>query len=157
MADLVLSGATSGSVTLSAQAVSGSTTLTLPTTSGTVLTSASSVAGTLTAGTSLVKNPYATSTQTVQAHGLSTIPSFVVVILECLTTDAGWAVGDKLPMSACMSGFNVTPSIQVFWDGTNIQLNLLSAAPGILHKTNGSSNNITVASWKITVVPYKLN
>ncbi len=37
MADIVLSGSTSGSVTLSAQAVSGSTTLTLPTTSGTVV------------------------------------------------------------------------------------------------------------------------
>ncbi len=43
MADIVLSGSTSGSVTLSAQAVSGSTTLTLPTTSGTVLTSASDI------------------------------------------------------------------------------------------------------------------
>ena len=41
MADLILSGSTSGSVTLSATAVSGSTTLTLPTTSGTVLTTGS--------------------------------------------------------------------------------------------------------------------
>ncbi len=40
MADIVLSGSTSGSVTLAAPAVAGSTTLTLPTTSGTVLTSA---------------------------------------------------------------------------------------------------------------------
>ncbi len=36
MADLVLAGSTSGSVTLSAPAVAGSTTLTLPSTSGTV-------------------------------------------------------------------------------------------------------------------------
>ncbi len=41
MANIVLAGSTSGSVTLAAPAVSGSTTLTLPTTSGTVLTSAS--------------------------------------------------------------------------------------------------------------------
>jgi hypothetical protein len=41
MASLILSGSTSGSVTLSSPAVSGTTTLTLPTTSGTVLTSAS--------------------------------------------------------------------------------------------------------------------
>jgi hypothetical protein len=40
MASLILSGSTSGSVTLSSPAVSGTTTLTLPTTSGTVLTSA---------------------------------------------------------------------------------------------------------------------
>jgi hypothetical protein len=38
MASLILSGSTSGSVTLSSPAVSGTTTLTLPTTSGTVLT-----------------------------------------------------------------------------------------------------------------------
>jgi hypothetical protein len=41
MASLILSGSTSGSVTLESPAVSGTTTLTLPTTSGTVLTSAS--------------------------------------------------------------------------------------------------------------------
>jgi hypothetical protein len=44
MANLILNGSTSGSVTLSSPAVSGTATLTLPTTSGTVLTSASSVA-----------------------------------------------------------------------------------------------------------------
>ena len=38
MANLILNGSTSGSVTLSSPAVSGTTTLTLPATSGTVLT-----------------------------------------------------------------------------------------------------------------------
>ena len=46
MSKLVLSGDTSGSVTLDAPAVSGTTTLTLPTTSGTVLTTGSTFAGT---------------------------------------------------------------------------------------------------------------
>ena len=46
MANLILSGSTSGSVTLSSPAVSGTTTLTLPTTSGTVLTTASTFGGT---------------------------------------------------------------------------------------------------------------
>jgi hypothetical protein len=46
MASLILSGSTSGSVTLSSPAVSGTTTLTLPTTSGTVLTTASTFGGT---------------------------------------------------------------------------------------------------------------
>jgi len=39
MANLILNGSTSGSVTLSSPAVSGTTTLTLPTTSGTLVTS----------------------------------------------------------------------------------------------------------------------
>jgi hypothetical protein len=43
MSKLVLSGDTSGSVTLDAPAVSGTTTLTLPTTSGTLLTDSSGV------------------------------------------------------------------------------------------------------------------
>jgi len=46
MASLILSGSTSGSVTLSSPAVSGTTTLTLPTTSGTVITTASTFGGT---------------------------------------------------------------------------------------------------------------
>jgi hypothetical protein len=44
MANLILNGSTSGSVTLSSPAVSGTTTLTLPATTGTVLTTASSIA-----------------------------------------------------------------------------------------------------------------
>ena len=46
MAKLILSGATSGSISLESPAVSGTTTLTLPTTSGTVITTASTFAGT---------------------------------------------------------------------------------------------------------------
>ncbi len=42
MASVVISGDTSGTATLQAQAVAGNTTLTLPTTSGTLLTTASS-------------------------------------------------------------------------------------------------------------------
>lgn len=63
MSSVVIAGDTSGSVTLSAQAVSGSTTLTLPTTSGTVLTNASS-------GVVLqVKNTYLTSTSQLTSGG----------------------------------------------------------------------------------------
>ena len=44
MSSVVISGNTSGTITLDAPAVAGTTTLTLPATSGTVLTSASSIA-----------------------------------------------------------------------------------------------------------------
>ena len=46
MANLILNGSTSGSITLAAPAASGTTTLTLPTTSGTVITTGSTFAGT---------------------------------------------------------------------------------------------------------------
>ena len=46
MADLVLSGNTSGAITISAPAVAGTNTLTLPANTGTVITTASTFAGT---------------------------------------------------------------------------------------------------------------
>lgn len=46
MASIVISGDTSGAVTLTAPAVAGTPTLTLPTTSGTIITTASTFAGT---------------------------------------------------------------------------------------------------------------
>ena len=46
MANLILNGSTSGSVTLSSPAVSGSNTLTLPANTGTVITTGSTFAGT---------------------------------------------------------------------------------------------------------------
>jgi hypothetical protein len=46
MSSVVISGNTSGTITLDAPAVAGTTTLTLPATSGTVLTTASTFAGT---------------------------------------------------------------------------------------------------------------
>jgi hypothetical protein len=61
MANLILNGSTSGSVTLSSPAVSGTTTLTLPTTSGTVLTSGTNT--NFPVG-SIVQVVYATTTTT---------------------------------------------------------------------------------------------
>jgi hypothetical protein len=46
MAKLILSGSTSGSISIESPAVSGTTTLTLPTTSGTVITTGSTFGGT---------------------------------------------------------------------------------------------------------------
>jgi hypothetical protein len=46
MSSVVISGNTSGSVTLDAPAVAGTTTLTLPTTNGTIITTGSTFAGT---------------------------------------------------------------------------------------------------------------
>ncbi len=76
MAKLILSGSTSGSVTLESPAVSGTTTLTLPTTTGTVLTSASNTgfpAGSVLQVVSTTKTNTFTTTSTspVDITGLS--------------------------------------------------------------------------------------
>jgi hypothetical protein len=76
LAKLILSGSTSGSVTLESPAVSGTTTLTLPTTTGTVLTSASNTgfpAGSVLQVVSTTKTNTFTTTSTspVDITGLS--------------------------------------------------------------------------------------
>jgi len=75
MANLILNGSTSGSVTLSSPAVSGTTTLTLPTTSGTVLTSASNTnfpAGSvLQVVTGTLNTQFSTTSTSVTSTGLT--------------------------------------------------------------------------------------
>jgi hypothetical protein len=78
MANLILNGSTSGSVTLSSPAVSGTTTLTLPTTSGTVITTGSSgqsipKAALPTGSVLQVLNTQSSTTVTTSGSGLSTI------------------------------------------------------------------------------------
>ena len=98
MSSLVISGDTSGSVTLQAPAVSGTTVLTLPATSGTVLTTASGTAATATnlAGGVAGAIPYqsgsgttgfsaaGTSGQVLQSNGVSA-PTWVTPSAGALT------------------------------------------------------------------------
>ena len=74
MSSLVISGDTSGSVTLQAPAVAGTTVLTLPSTSGTVLTTASGTAATATnlAGGSNGTIPYQSASGTTQMLAVGT-------------------------------------------------------------------------------------
>jgi len=74
MSSVVISGDTSGSVTLQAPAVAGTTVLTLPSTSGTVLTTASGTAATATnlAGGSNGTIPYQSASGTTQMLAVGT-------------------------------------------------------------------------------------
>lgn len=118
MASIVVSGDTSGAITLQAPAVAGTTTLTLPTTSGTVLTSASSVAASQlpvgsilqvvqgsvsgTAGTpyfSTTSNAFtntglsATITPTSSSSRILVLVSANIWIVRVGTVDAGCGIG----------------------------------------------------------------
>lgn len=64
MANLILNGSTSGSITLAAPAVANTTTLTLPTTSGTVLTSGANTNFPAGSVLQVVNTTYATVTST---------------------------------------------------------------------------------------------
>jgi hypothetical protein len=95
MANLILNGSTSGSVTLSSPAVSGTTTLTLPTTSGTVVTTATGqtltspvIAGTptgvgvLTSGTSVAS----TSGTSIDFTGIPSWVKRITVMFSGMST-----------------------------------------------------------------------
>ena len=115
--------------------------------------------GTLTAGTTLTLNPYAINTTTTTAHGLGVRPKFFEVQLECLTAELGYVTGDIVPINSGVhqNGAN-TSGLEVFADATNTVLNIANNTQiSITGKTAGVITTITVANWKVNVVPYKLN
>ena len=107
MSSLVVSGDTSGSVTIAAPAVAGTPTLTLPTTSGTILTSASTInaitSGTAqasTSGTSIdfTGIPSGVKRVTVMFSGVSTNGTSVhqIQLGAGSVTTSGYAVSSGL-------------------------------------------------------------
>lgn len=99
MSSLVISGDTSGSVTLQAPAVAGTTVLTLPATSGTVITSASGTAATATnlAGGSNGTIPYQSASGTTQMLAVGTSGQYLktngVGAPSWATVSAGFTLG----------------------------------------------------------------
>ena len=105
MANLILNGSTSGSVTLSSPAVSGTTTLTLPTTSGTVLTSGTNTnfpAGSI---IQVVQGTYAT-------QGSTTSTSYVTTNLTASITPSNSS--NKILVTVSLNGVQ-SPSANYFW------------------------------------------
>jgi|GEM_PF-1537138 len=83
------------------------------------------------------------------AHGLGAIPVEVQVFLECVTTEAGWAVGDLIDfMTYSDNGFGLNS-----WgcDATNIVLALSTAAIPGNNKSTGSGVGLTAANWRYRV------
>jgi hypothetical protein len=138
MANLILNGSTSGSVTLSSPAVSGTTTLTLPTTSGTVVVT--SGAQTIefadgSASTPSITNSGDTNTgiffadaDTIAASTGGSERMRITSTGKCLfaTTDTGlsgdFSIAQTTSASACMSLWNTATSgnnllIQFYTDG----------------------------------------
>ena len=111
MSSLVISGDTSGSVTLQAPAVAGTTVLTLPATSGTVITSASGTAATATnlAGGSNGTIPYQSASGTTQMLAVGTAGQLLQTngagAPTWATVSAGFTLGTPV---ATTSGTSVT-------------------------------------------------
>lgn len=116
----------------------------LPAVNGSQLTNLPS---TLVAGSAMVLNPYAISTTTTQAHGLSKAPIFFDFLWECLTANLNYSVGDKVRASQSQNN-------SVFSDTTNFIMISGSALPILINKTTFANSAIVAADWQLTVTPY---
>jgi hypothetical protein len=110
----------------------------------------------ITTGTPCVKSPYATSSSTVQAHGLAGAPKLVSVILECLTAEGNYSIGDKIDLSASTMERTLgnVSGPQILVDATNVTILIGSSALEIVNKTGFGAFAITAANWKVTATPY---
>ncbi len=105
-------------------------------------------------GSVLTMNPYAVTTVvTPIIHGLGTTPEFTHWYLECVSTDAGYAVGDRVYIisdTAASRGFSIhanSTTVGIVTDGS---------LPAIQNKSTTTSTAITAAKWKLVVTPCRL-
>jgi len=143
MSSLVISGDTSGSVTLQAPAVAGSTILTLPATSGTVITSASGTAATATnlAGGSNGTIPYQSASGTTQMLAVGSAGQLLQ------TNGAGaptWVtVSSGFSLISTQSGSGASA---VTWSGLSGSTNYLVVLSGLADTTANRDTRIRVGT-----------
>ena len=89
------------------------------------------------------------------AHGLGVVPRLVQVVVECLTGDADYEVGDFL-FASYMTGSN-NAGTAITFDATNLYVRYGSnagAAIGTLNETTGTFAALTDANWRATFRAY---
>lgn len=109
------------------------------------------------AGTILTKDPLVFNTTTSQAHGLGQEPSFIRVVLECISAENEWVAGDRIDISAgFMADSNAASyyDAMVYSDTTNVYLKLHNGIY-LYYKTSSAGALITASKWKIYCYPYK--
>ena len=90
------------------------------------------------------------------AHGLGAAPSFVYVYLECITTEGGWAAGDRIPLGSMWGNYG--ESGVVFGSNATtvyIKINATSLAQA-LNLSSGAVFTPTNTKWKAGIIPYKV-
>jgi hypothetical protein len=89
------------------------------------------------------------NSQTTIAHGLGAAPTMVELELKCITTDLGYAVGDRVPFN---SNFAVAgPTYHgacVSFNATNIYISTAATSIIIPPLAGGAGAAITTANWK---------
>ncbi len=133
MSSVVISGNTSGTITLDAPAVAGTTTLTLPATTGTVLTNASQLVGTGTTTNDSAAVGY------VGEYVVSTVLSASAINLTASTTTI-------TSISLTAGDWDVTGILSL---GSSAVLTWTVVAAGF----NATTANASVANQSISILP----
>lgn len=87
-----------------------------------------------------------------EAHGLGIKPTRVFPVLQCITTELGYASGDEIPLAEVMTTAGV-PVVTVSVDATNVYVVKGSGAPAVCRRsaTVGAVTAIDIAKWQIVV------
>ena len=94
--------------------------------------------------------------QVTQAHGLAAIPSFVKLEMLCTVTDAGYAVGDYVPIQCFYFQVGDTQyPIGYSYNNTNIVVSFSVNPIGVQHKTTDNIIAIDRAKWNIVISAVK--
>ena len=113
--------------------------------------------GVITKGVSLVQDPYAVSAQVTQKHQLGVTPSFIKMYLENKTAESGYNPGDRVPLTTSKPSADASVTMTISANASILQLFTTGATPGVVPNPSGvGSSAITVSSWKLVAVPYKV-
>lgn len=92
------------------------------------------------------------------AHGLGVAPRRIRFLLECVTADAGYVVGDMVDYSASPIHVTYTSNagLAVVFNNTNITLRVSNTSNGLsfLRKDNGQQIFLNFSRWKLHVEAY---
>lgn len=88
-------------------------------------------------------------------HGLTGIvPTKLYTVWQCLTINAGFAVGDRVTIYPCVIGNAATSTFTMQADGTNVYMYMgtgTGAIPNFVNKSTNAQVQITLADWEIFV------
>lgn len=102
-------------------------------------------------GATVTINPYALGSAANVAHTLGAMPTDIIAYLECISTEGGWAAGERLPIRTSGSGNSQgDPNWTFGHNATTTYISLFdSLLPALTNKTTGALFTITAAKWKI--------
>jgi hypothetical protein len=101
------------------------------------------------------KGALAISTVYPQAHGLGRYPAQVAVFLENTTTEAGWAVGDRILLASGGVNSVATSAGTVGMNATNVYFAMSASQVRANNRNTGAAVDLLTANWKVIMRVYE--